>query len=397
MPPDAEPPEFWGVPGPEDERRAVVGARRCAAAPRCCAAPCPAPGPDRPLHGTLISTRCAGPDVDLRQDAPAALQAPGRPSSGLHRRRGRDRLQRPGPATRLAAAARDGVDLRLRTARLRQGAAALGAGARRPPPPATSPRRSPCAAGPPTPTSPTGPAPCPPGAARGGHPRAGPEARPAATDRAADAVPDAEGTDRRAHPAATNPLHALLITRPARLGPGLPARSPPTGPPGAPSPAALGHRPGAGAPGPARRVAQVAGCGRPRPGRSHSGTAATPARQSHELPGGGLRPRLTSFVGREPEIAAIRSEVHGARLVTLTGPGAPERPVSPRKPPPGSAQAWLVELARLDRPEAVPGAVVSALGLRETVLMTTELAVPQDDPVALLIGVLRGAQPTPDP
>ncbi|WP_063797163.1 ATP-binding protein, partial [Streptomyces puniciscabiei] len=45
----------------------------------------------------------------------------------------------------------------------------------------------------------------------------------------------------------------------------------------------------------------------------------------------------------------------------------------------------MVELAPLDHPEAVPGAVVSALGLRETVLMTNELATPQADPVALLI------------
>ncbi|MFE2425080.1 BTAD domain-containing putative transcriptional regulator [Streptomyces hokutonensis] len=100
---------------------------------------------------------------------------------------------------------------------------------------------------------------------------------------------------------------------------------------------------------------------------------------------GNLRPRLTSFVGREPEIAAIRSEVHRARLVTLTGPGGSGKTRLAEEAAAGLPQAWLVELARLDRPEAVPGAVVSALGLRETVLMTTELAVPQDDPVALLI------------
>ncbi|WP_043684204.1 BTAD domain-containing putative transcriptional regulator [Streptomyces xylophagus] len=100
---------------------------------------------------------------------------------------------------------------------------------------------------------------------------------------------------------------------------------------------------------------------------------------------GNLRPRLTSFVGREPEIAAIRSEVHRARLVTLTGPGGSGKTRLAEEAAAGLPQAWLVELARLDRPEAVPGAVVSALGLRETVLMTTELASPQDDPVALLL------------
>ncbi|MFF6802301.1 BTAD domain-containing putative transcriptional regulator [Streptomyces sp. NPDC012616] len=156
--------------------------------------------------------------------------------------------------------------------------------------------------------------------------------------------------------------HALRAESASRLGP-----APSFPPHGSPLP----ERPG-GAPG--------TGPGRGRPRAPHSALpSGVPERT------GNLRPRLTSFVGREPEIAAIRSDLHRARLVTLTGPGGSGKTRLAEEAAAGLPQAWLAELAPLDRPEAVPGAVVSALGLRETVLMTTELAPAQDDPVALLV------------
>ncbi|MEU8958698.1 BTAD domain-containing putative transcriptional regulator [Streptomyces sp. NPDC048518] len=116
----------------------------------------------------------------------------------------------------------------------------------------------------------------------------------------------------------------------------------------------------------------------------HPSPAPRPASAPAER-NGNIRGRLTSFVGREPELAAIRSDLHRARLVTLTGPGGSGKTRLAEEAAAGHPQAWLAELAPLDHPKAVPGAVVSALGLRETVLMTSELTAPQDDPVTLLV------------
>ncbi|GAA1588036.1 BTAD domain-containing putative transcriptional regulator [Streptomyces globosus] len=109
-----------------------------------------------------------------------------------------------------------------------------------------------------------------------------------------------------------------------------------------------------------------------------------PARERPGPAGGNLRPRLNSFVGREPELAALRADLAGPRLVTLTGPGGSGKT---RLAEEGAAAhpdpVWLVELAPLDEPAAVPGAVLSALGLREDTLVARE--APAADPAARLV------------
>ncbi|MEU8530441.1 BTAD domain-containing putative transcriptional regulator [Streptomyces sp. NPDC048629] len=98
---------------------------------------------------------------------------------------------------------------------------------------------------------------------------------------------------------------------------------------------------------------------------------------------GNIRARLTSFVGREPELHAIRADLSRSRLVTLTGPGGSGKTRLAEQA--AGPTAWLAELAPLDDPDAVPGAVLSALRLREINLITREGQPLQDNPTAALV------------
>ncbi|WP_245237237.1 BTAD domain-containing putative transcriptional regulator [Streptomyces iakyrus] len=111
---------------------------------------------------------------------------------------------------------------------------------------------------------------------------------------------------------------------------------------------------------------------------------------------GNLRARLTSFIGRETDIETIRGDLAEARLVTLLGPGgagktrlSQETAETVREAMPGGV--WLAELAPVDDPDAVPEAVLTAVGARETVLygagaegIRAAVADRLDDPVERL-------------
>ncbi|MFJ6380430.1 AfsR/SARP family transcriptional regulator [Kitasatospora sp. NPDC092039] len=114
-------------------------------------------------------------------------------------------------------------------------------------------------------------------------------------------------------------------------------------------------------------------------------------------PVGNLRGRLTSFVGREDDLAALRGMLTDRRLVTLTGPGGSGKTSLSTEA--GRAEqaagawpdgVWVAELAPLESPDAVPAAVVSALGLREIVLHSTSMVAEviekrAEDPVRRLV------------
>ncbi|MFJ8824938.1 BTAD domain-containing putative transcriptional regulator [Streptomyces sp. NPDC102467] len=102
-------------------------------------------------------------------------------------------------------------------------------------------------------------------------------------------------------------------------------------------------------------------------------TDDAPVRTRPAPPPGNLRARLTSFVGRGGDIDAIRADLGRVRLVTLLGPGGAGKTRLSQEVAEGLTDAapdgvWLVELAPVSDPDAVPEAVVSALGARETVL-----------------------------
>ncbi|WP_225845200.1 BTAD domain-containing putative transcriptional regulator [Streptomyces sp. HPF1205] len=122
----------------------------------------------------------------------------------------------------------------------------------------------------------------------------------------------------------------------------------------------------------------VAG-GRAAVGPRTDGSGPSGRPDGQRRPGAGPRPvgnaraRLTSFVGREGELAAVREDLEHARLVTITGPGGTGKTrlsqetgdqVADRWPD----GVWYAELAPVSDPRTLPEAVISSLGLRETLL-----------------------------
>src|SRR5437016_3842604 len=96
-----------------------------------------------------------------------------------------------------------------------------------------------------------------------------------------------------------------------------------------------------------------------------AGEANRASRPKHNLPY-----QLTSFIGREQEIAQLEELVTANRLVTLTGAGGAGKTrlaiaVTSRLVDAFADGVWLVELAALSDPRLVPQAVAQALEVKE--------------------------------
>jgi len=80
--------------------------------------------------------------------------------------------------------------------------------------------------------------------------------------------------------------------------------------------------------------------------------------------------QLTSFIGRENEIAEVKQELDEYRLVTLTGSGGTGKTrlslqVAAELLEKFDHGVWLVELAPLTDPELIPQTILSAIGIKE--------------------------------
>ncbi|WP_122620422.1 BTAD domain-containing putative transcriptional regulator [Streptomyces sp. Tu 4128] len=122
---------------------------------------------------------------------------------------------------------------------------------------------------------------------------------------------------------------------------------------------------------PGERATPPAPGGRPAPG-DRPASAESP-REAAARPRGNLRARLTSFVGRDADLECLRADLASTRLVTLLGPGGAGKTRLSQEAAEAAGDTapdgvWLAELAPVDDPDAVPEAVLTALGARETVL-----------------------------
>src|ERR671916_1076232 len=93
--------------------------------------------------------------------------------------------------------------------------------------------------------------------------------------------------------------------------------------------------------------------------------ASALSRARHNLP-----VQLSSLVGREAELAAVKRALADSRLVTLTGVGGAGKSRLALQAAGDLLKeyadgAWLVELAPLSEPERVPSAVASGLAVPE--------------------------------
>ncbi len=107
---------------------------------------------------------------------------------------------------------------------------------------------------------------------------------------------------------------------------------------------------------------------------------------------GNLRPRNTTFIGREAELSELEEVLKAHRLVTLTGVGGVGKTrlaleVAGRMADNFRDGVWVIELAAVEDPAAVPDAVAAVLGITQQpgMSMADSIAAALEGPSRLLI------------
>ncbi|MFD1543232.1 BTAD domain-containing putative transcriptional regulator [Nonomuraea guangzhouensis] len=108
-----------------------------------------------------------------------------------------------------------------------------------------------------------------------------------------------------------------------------------------------------------------------------------------------LRAQVTSFVGREQELAQLAKALEAGRLVTVVGPGGAGKTrlaaeVADRAAELAPDGVWLVELAAVTEPLDVAHAVLTAIGARDAGRFESEGAAAHRDPAGRLAEALEG-------
>ena len=114
-----------------------------------------------------------------------------------------------------------------------------------------------------------------------------------------------------------------------------------------------------------------------------------------------LRAGLTSFVGRDGDLAEVGRLLGTSRLATLTGPGGAGKTrlaveAARAEVPTMPDGVWLVELAPVTDPGEVAQAALAALGLRDQAVMSNSLSAPAaqgpTEPLDRLVAALARKQ-----
>jgi len=109
-----------------------------------------------------------------------------------------------------------------------------------------------------------------------------------------------------------------------------------------------------------------------------------------------LRATLTSFVGRDEQLAQIGHLLSSGRLVTLVGPGGAGKTRLATAAASAVADTharegvWLAELAPVTDPADVPQTVLGSLGLRDHILLERTSALTPRDAMSRLVDALVG-------